>query len=354
MADDQPNKLYGTTLLVQSLLGIRLHFPGRRRIWDMALFFHDMPDYKMDPQAIYKDCPDEYDINDCFEYLAVMDLDETQIMEPDHPFRGSKDEIKTAGRYPLWYYSYEVFQKILRIDKKDELQGFLKELLDSDLDQRRNIALREDAYGLIAELSLYLPCPRIVKAYAVAVGQSFWDAWESLNSNGYSEIIRLPVEDIPEQEMKTISYYDIIQRENEDEFLEFWEDKELHLSGEMKKCMQSWKKDFSEIEDTDYTPTEMLLEELITELHDTWNCRYVDYEFVKEFMGHAADETYRKALLLWKKIIRSGCEYFPELTEKQAVQWLLKSMKDEFDLTEMSAFQSLLINHKHRLEILGF
>jgi hypothetical protein len=71
-------------------------------------------------------------------------------------------------------------------------------------------------------------------------------------------------------------------------------------------------------------------------------------------MEHAADENYRKALLLWKKIIRSGCEYFPELTEKQAVQWLLKSMKDEFDLTEMSAFQSLLINHKHRLEILGF
>ena len=99
---------------------------------------------------------------------------------------------------------------------------------------------------------------------------------------------------------------------------------------------------------------EIFLAQIVTDLEQEWGCRLVDQEFITEFMEHREDENYRKALLLYRKLMDQDIRYFPELTKKQAIRWIIRNNRRKFDFIAMSAFQSLLINHKYRYEILGF
>lgn len=99
---------------------------------------------------------------------------------------------------------------------------------------------------------------------------------------------------------------------------------------------------------------EPFLAQIVKELDQDWGCRLVDQEFITEFMEHREDDNYKRALLFYRELMDQDIRYFPELTRKQAIQWVLRNNRDPFEFTAMSAFQSLLINHRHRYEILGF
>ena len=85
-----------------------------------------------------------------------------------------------------------------------------------------------------------------------------------------------------------------------------------------------------------------------------WECRLVDKAFITEFIEHKNEDSYKKALLLYREFMDEDTAYFPELTKKQAIWWIIRDNRYKFDFTAMSAFQSLLINHKRRFQIFGF
>lgn len=358
MYKDEPCKIGPYALLIKSLLGICLEFPNRARMWDMLLFLKNR---ERDKSITSKMIWDAYtfDFYDFIpeQFLAAFCIDSDEIEIPKEPFEGEKAEIKTAPKGKLSYYVYQKMKNLIEQDKEtQELKMFLCKLLDANIFKRREMT-EDIRYGIIAEVSLYVLPSVIVRGYALAVRQNFWDVWKELGIKGYKDIITEEESEKKieyEEDKRYIPFYKVIRRDCEDEFVEFWKDNNLRFSDDMKRQLSDWKTCFTEIclqEDFDM---EAILTQIVTELEQEWGCRLVDQRFVTEFMEHGEDASYKRALLLFRELMDQDICYFPELTRKQAIRWVLRDNRCSFDFIAMSAFQSLLINHEYRHEILGF
>ena len=151
----------------------------------------------------------------------------------------------------------------------------------------------------------------------------------------------------------------MILRKNDDEFLEFWHGEAMDLSDELEQRLRQWRTRFQELAGgTEAVAMDISMEtclaQVIGEMYDIWGCRLVDGVFVREFLRHPDDGRYMAALRLLREMMDEDTGYFPELTKRQANQWIIKRNRDKADITAMSAYQSLLINHAYRQEILGF
>lgn len=354
MAEERPGKVDGYAALINALIGVDLKFPGRSRMWDMLLFFHNSEEYKnITEDDIWEACP--WDYCDIFsEHLITIINLEPDFSEPKMRFEGEKADFAEAPKVSLIYYIYEKMVQLVKNGESEKLKRYLKRLLDSAREDRAASAAEDTVYGEIAEASLYLLPPLIVRAFTGATGQEFWETWDSMKIKGYSDVIVRTKNINSEKDRFSIPLYRIIQREDEDEFIEYWDSQELKLSDEMKECFEDWKKRFQKIVPNKNFEMEQLLAEIFAELEEYRNCRLVDKQFVLDCIVHKDDENYQKALLLYKEIIEEELEYLPELTHRQAIRWIMRECRNKFYYTEMAAFQSLIINHKHRLEILGF
>lgn len=357
MYKDGPCKVDAYALLIKGVLGISLRFPNRAKMWNMLLFLKNTTKYQ---NITSKMILDAYSFDFCDfipqQFLAVFDIDLKNIEVPKEPFEGKKSEIKAAPKGKLPYYVYQNMKEFVESKEGEDLKAFLRKLLDADLQKRQKLA-EDSRYGMIAEVSLYVLPSIIVRGYALSVQQNFWDVWKELGIKGYSEILAEKGSTGTkkyEEDERYIPFYKAIQRNCEDEFIEFWKDDNLYFSDDMKKCLSDWKAHFTETDLKEDFNVEILLMQIITELDQEWGCRLADQKFVTEFMEHREDENYRKALLFYRGLMDRDVCYFPELTKKQAIRWVLRSNRRLFDFTAMSAFQSLLINHKYRYEILGF
>lgn len=357
MYEDRPDKVDGYVALIRELLGINPDFSHRAKLWDMLLFLKNTEEYQNITAKMIWDAY-SFDLSrfDFGQFMAAYGIDSKEITAPQEPFQGEKNEIGKAPKGKLKYYIYQVIRRLVEEGQEEGLELFLRELLDANLSGRK--ALAEDAlYGVIAEASLYVLPSVIVHAWAAAVGRDFWDAWKGLGIKEYSEIImeqETGKDTVHEEDRMTLPFYKAIQRKDEDEFLEFWKDKKLHLSEDMKECLSGWRRRFRRIHLEDDFEAEDFLAQIVVDLDTDWGCRLVDKDFVTEFIEHKDEENYKKALLLYREFMDEDTEYFPELTKKQANRWIVRNNRYSFDFTAMSAFQSLLINHKHRFEILGF
>lgn len=164
------------------------------------------------------------------------------------------------------------------------------------------------------------------------------------------------VENDPDQYF-VLPFYRIILRENQDEFVEFWWKSPLRFSADLQARMNDWKLMFQTLKADEKEPeaiTEESMLKLIRELYDLWECRLVDEDFIIEFMRHKDERDYRIAFKLLQEMMNEDTKYLPELTQQQANEWVIKRIRDRSDFTAMSAYISLLTNHKHRQEILGF
>lgn len=63
---------------------------------------------------------------------------------------------------------------------------------------------------------------------------------------------------------------------------------------------------------------------------------------------------YRKALVLFKSIVDKETMYFPELTRKQVMRWVIKNRRSEQESIVIMAYQSLFINNEQRKIMFGF
>ena len=153
-----------------------------------------------------------------------------------------------------------------------------------------------------------------------------------------------------------IELYRAFLRENEDEFIEFWNEKDLMFSTDMEHRFVLWKKQYDEIENT--TVEEMNIEaylaEVLSDLESVFHGRYVDEKLVEEFILNKNNVSYRKALFLFRKIMNSWTDMFPELTGKQPKRRRRKQGTTDLAKIELGAYSSLLINIEKREKILGF
>ena len=357
MYKSEPCSVDAYAVLFRSMLGIRLRFTHRARMWDMLLYLKNTEEYQNVTSMMVWDA-----YSDVFcdlipeQFYAACNIDSEELDIPEKLFNGERNDIKNASTWNLKYYVYQIMEKLIENKEKESLERFLRKLLDSDLQKRRELT-EDTKYGVIAEVSLYVLPSIIVCGYAFATRQSFWDAWKYLEIKGYSEI-NTEQSNIGAYQHKYdklyLPFYKAIERNYEDECIEFWDGENLNLSDSMKECLSEWKEDFKKIKLKEDFDMEIFLTQIILDLKRDWNCRLVDKEFVTEFMEHREDVNYKRALLLYRKFMDLDIQYFPELTRKQAIQWVIRSNRNKFDFTAMSAFQSLLINHKCRYEILGF
>lgn len=339
--------------LLQGVLGERITLPGRVRMWDTYLFFRNSEEY---PNITYKDLLADYSESygelDIEQLLAVLEVEDQKLIFSDKKTISCRTEIDSADPPSRIEYAYRFFCS-MNEDEKNTMRSFLAELLNSDVSERKELSAHQDEKGIIAELSLYVLPARLILAYAQAVEKDFWEIWNSFGSKGYSDIIQ---EDDPgdaDFKFRKIPFYKVIQRENEDEFLEFWDGRNLILSQDMKECIQYWREQFHGISVPPDMLTEYSLAKNIIRLNNLY-FRYVDKVFVTEFVEHGNDLNYQKALILLERLLDKGQEYFPELTGEQADEWIIQGKRDRFDCVAINALSSLLTNKGQRNKIFGF
>lgn len=374
MCEDKPCSVETYALMIREVLGISLKFPRRSEMWDMLLFFKNTREYhSVTSEMIWNSFSSGFCNFIPEQFFAAFSVDSEVTKDLKKSFKGKDSGIEETPQEKILYYVYQNMIKCIEKNGREFLEDFLRKLLDADLQKRQK--LTEDMkYGTIAAVSLYVLPPVIVLGYALAVQQDFWDVWKKLGIKGYSEIIAENNKekiDTCKEDKRSFPFYKAIRRDYEDEFIEFWKDGSPCFSDDMKKCLSDWRSDFTEISLEESFDMEASLTQIVTELDQYCGCRLADQEFITEFLKHREDDNYKRALLLYKKFIDKNLQhfliqarlpvhaemsggYFWEWIKKKTIRRAIRNNRYQFELIAMSAFQSLLINHRRRYEILGF
>ena len=189
------------------------------------------------------------------------------------------------------------------------------------MDQRKELAAADDNYGIIAELSLYMLPPCVVIAFAILDHADFWETWDAFAIDGYRDAIDEPRENQEKDEpIQRLDFYKQIQREDQDEFLEFWNGENLNLSDSMKKRIQSWKELWESTQDDPALDVEGEMAYLLTAMEHDWSCRYADAAFVELMIQNKDASEWRRSLLALRQIVDKGWKLFPELDRKTAIK----------------------------------
>lgn len=345
MCGNEVSCVNGYACLIEQLIGLKLSFPNREQVWDMLLFFKSKGCNDTETErSVWNNFPYGYGEPDLEQLLACMVCPNYLADEPEHPFRGKKAEICQVKTMERVYYIYELFQKLVESRGDEEVRGFLKDLLDQDLAGRERLAQKDDAFGCIAEVARYELPGYIVAAYGCAVKKPFWEIWFSLGIAGYRDIDRKE-EDLDksgdeESNPKQLAFFRALLREDEDEFLEYWDEEGLYLSKNMQENLDEWEQIYGAIDNAEAAGicTEAVLPQILKVMQSVWKCRLVDEKLVKDFMDHPDDIRYKKALWIFIKIIKEASE------------------EDGTDAVriKLSGFASLLINPKGRWQLFGF
>lgn len=360
MREDRLCEVYGYALLIERTIGLKLTFPNRGNIWDMLLFFKKDSKYKaITYKEIWDKFPFGYGQINLKQFIGCILSEDTSAHRPEKCFEGGKSELKEASTIQRVYYAYEVFLRLLNEQGSEEIRCHLKTLLENNFAVREKLAGRDDDFGVLAEISLYELPVCVVAAFSWATGEEFWKTWFSLGVTGYKDIFTKAEnksDEVGNEEEGARILYKAFWRQNEDEFLEFWNEKELYLSDDMRDCLEEWKEAYAmaEAEEAESIQTEEYLAGILLEMAHLWKCRYVEEKTVREFLEHGNELSYKRALLILRKMMDQIIWYFPELTVGQIKEWVLQRWIDRWERIRISAYVSLLGNHKKRLEILGF
>jgi len=157
-----------------------------------------------------------------------------------------------------------------------------------------------------------------------------------------------------EAERGVFFFYQAINRESEDDFLGVWENRQLILSYRMKNAINNWTEQYKKTDVPKDYDMESKMTNILTELKNSWNIKYVDEEFIIDFLSNAHDLNYQKGLLFLAKAVHKYINLFPELTKGQAMKWIIKGSRSNFDYIEMKSLLKVLSNKKVRTTIFGF
>ncbi len=356
MEKRKPVDVYVYMCLLSTILNKKIYNNGREKIWDMLLLLRKTPDTDLpSEQDIFQSVfPFNYSRLEEFQLLSMLVVDDTEPPATNKEPIAYRTQIPGATYISQREYLYRIMAEEYQHDK-NSLADYLKELLHLPLPSREKIAEVEDNLGIIAELSLYVPPACVVSMFALLEKRPFWDAWDKLITEGYyTDIIHEDDEEKKRsEEWKKLTFYEIILRENEDEFLEFWDGENLILSDQMKERIQIWKRLIDEQEDQPDLQVKPYLGETLAYIQKEWPCRYIDETFVAKILDHQDAPAWRRVLLVLRKIVDDGIDLFPEMNREVAVLWL-KSTRMPFDATAIAAFCSLMENDVARQQVFGF
>lgn len=360
MNKDQVCDVYWYAVLIERTIGLKLAFPNREKMWDMFLFFKTSGKYETMPwEELWDTLPRGY-ADDNWKQIIGCIISDQSAYRPEKRFECGKSELQQANTVQRTCYAYQLLQKLIKEKGLKEIEDFLRIVLEKDLTEREKLASREDDFGLLAAISLYDLPMCIVAAFGWAIGEEFWNTWFSLGITGYKDIYTEAENPLKEEKEKktegTRMLYRVFEREDEDEFLEFWDENELYLSENMKDCLEEWKENYADTdkEEAEAIDVEAYLADILQEMEQIWNCRYMDEKTVREFIEQGNELSYKKAVLVMRKMMDRLNGYFPELTVGQVKEWVLQRWIDCWERTKISAYGSLLGNHRKRMLFLGF
>lgn len=343
----------GYLRLLNGLLGVEFFDDKRYRVWDMFYMLYQNGVKDIKSSKIIAGVMFDRDIywENVEAYLAAAYLyDDVEDSSMDIP----KDKIASVESHIRRNFMRKIlYDKLSTPD--EQFEEDLKVLLNSNLNERRKMSEREDAIGMVAMCSLYMLPAVIVGMYAGIKKLSFWETWESFGDRKYMDYIVIEEnEDEAEKEkLGKIPFYRQIRRENENEFLEYWDGSNLTLSDKLKEYIELWQSWFEEAEDIQGISMEKMLAWIAETVSEQYETAYLDYDFVMEFLEHKDDKRYQKATELFRKTKEKDCWLFPELTTKQAQKEIIKYYQCAEDKMALKAYQALLHNKVQRKRLFG-
>ena len=342
----------GYLRLLNGLLGVEFFNDKRYRMWDMFYFLYQNGIKDIKYSAVWDGailCTKKYWEHAESYFEIGFSRDYAEITSRDI----SKAELKIVK--PV---ERREFLRKLMYDKisvqNEQFEADLKILLNSNLAERQKMAERDDAIGKIAICSLYMLSSTIIGIYAGIKKLPFWEAWESFGNQQYTDYIVIEENEDEEEELGKIPFYRQIRRENENEFLEYWDSSNLTLSEKMKEYIDLWQRWYEEEEDIQDISMEKMLAWIAEVVSEQYEVAYLDYDFVMEVLEHKDDKKYQKAVILFRKTQEKDCRLFPELTVKQAQEEIIKYYQCAEDKMALRAYQALLHNREQRKKLLGF
>ena len=351
---DEPCRIEGYAAVIKSLLGINLKFPNRGKIWDMLLVLRNSLHKAISIKELLDAFPYAFDELDKWQMLAVFRTEQSHFNDPYTSYE-MEDNKELSPEISVEFNVYQIMNKIVKKGENEKLHAFLRDLLDRDLDGRKQLICSGGDYSLLAKASLCLMLPFMVSAYASALKKSFWETWDSLDIIGYRDITQVLYKTKKSsKEGYRYPFYRAILRSDENEFIEYWSENGTIFSEKIEECFTQWRKRIAEMKWDPNICFEKLMRDILEDISAEKKYRLPDRTFITEFMEHQNEEIYGRALLLYKEILDKDTEYFPELTRNQAKRWIINDMCNPFNFTMIDAYHALLINHKHRYEILGF
>lgn len=339
-----------------TLLNRKVIINSRTKVWDIMLLMRKHPDCDMpDETEIFNGIPWDYCNLDHFQLEALFASERWEIRKPENDAINDKTQISSANHLARMDYLYRAMCEEYQRNPV-ELTSFLQRVLDLPLLDRMKLAEEQNNRGIIAELSLYMHPASVVRAFALLKDDDFWSVWDSLQINGYTDVVidevRKPKAPTEETWMRH-DFYKQILRDDQDEFLEFWDGENLALSDAMRNRITEWKMLFTETVDASELDVPQYLADVLIDMGQDWECRYVDAALVKDFLEHRDDPMWRRALLLLRRVMDGDIDLYPELDRKMAIQWI-KTYRLPSDINAAAALCCLLTNETQRLRIFGF
>lgn len=353
MENRKPIYVYNYMKMLSTILERKIYNSGRERMWDVFLLMRNRQDVDVPSEKDAFVVLNSYDYsrwNDS-QIFSILAITYTKAPETDRPPIVDRKQIVNAPHISRMEYLYRTMQAEYSL-KKDVLESFLNKLLHLPLPERKQISKNDDNQGILAELSLYLPPACLVSIFALLAKKTFWDAWDAFaNEKYYTDLIVIDDSD-PSEKWERRDFYKQILRDNQDEFLEFWNGENLVLSDEMQKRISGWKELFDETPDQPTVSVENYLADALIDLKNDWNCRYVDEAFIDNILNNKENAAWRRVLLVFRKIVDQDIELFPELDRKLAIKWI-KTYQLPSAKKAIAAFCSLMTNDSQRYRLLG-
>ena len=349
--DEEIWDVNSNAVLIENILNIRLRFPFRADIWGMYMF-------------VRKNLTEDVSLSDMFDWFPsdFEELNFQQLYDVRRVSKGDdvRHELVEVSRGTITSENYGVldnclYSTYLKLHTNDGLTIYVRELLQKDFEERKIMAQDQTEYATLAEISLYATPIALVRVLANVKKISFFDMWEELSID---KVYQDNINGGYDKDAKTESYHIVhffkaIQRKNADELLGVWDDKKLQLSENMVEAIKNWKEKYGAIEITDDYEVEKELLSILRDLNDEWDIEYVEEEFIAQFVENKNDISYKKALRLLRILMDKEVKYYPELTRRQAFQWVIIYGRDDFKAIEINGLIRVLTNKKTRNEIFG-
>ena len=330
--DNIPCFIVDYARVINEMIGKRLSFPNRNKMWKMYYALH---------------------MNGCENIATREILEMARTTEVEESAVEHFLTVLCVGSYIR-----QSMEELINTEGKEKVFEFLKNLLGKKYAQRKLFAEEDNLYGTVAAGSLYLLPAMLGKTYSLITGEEFWKTWEKLDfGTGYEDIIRpkndvLPIKGTEED----IEFYRALGKQNEDELMRYKGDKELMLSDNMQNSIERWKRAYGQVTEKEIKKLEMekALKKLLEDFFYVWNFRVLDTAFVREFLKHKNDDRYKRAMIVLIELMDKETKYFPELTKREANIWLIREIRDADEMIEINAYLGMLRNHLRRKTILGF